>query len=274
VTSGVGGGVGAPDGHGRGPRVLLAFQEGHDVPRYWALLKGKGTSMCSARCQRTQQEGAGSVIADIACASSVGTATCGRSTIHHNPCVSSRDLIATSGRPAILVHSPPGTSFEIGAVVLGATVVSGTVGRGRLVVTVVSGSSGSRTIDDGGDCTSVAACVGSGGGSSWDPTGVSAGSSAGSARSSKREGPESGWARGGTLVAAVVTGMVAAIATGDGAGDGAAGTSPLSESAGGEVTTVVREVLGALETVDVGLVDVGWPAASMCWKALSGGVFG
>ena len=148
-----------------------------------------------------------------------------------------------------------GKSSDVGTVVLGATVVSGTAERGRRVVTVVPG--GSSTMVAGGGGATVAVGVGAGGGSCGDSTDAIIAS----------EGA-------GELGVTVVGGVVAAGAAADGDATVAWGTSPSIVRDGGEVASVAGVtgvagvagvVLGARGTVDAGTIDVDWrPAASIC----------
>lgn len=129
---------------------------------------------------------------------------------------------------------------------LGATVVSGTSERGRLVVTVVPG--GSSTIVAGGGGATIAVGVGAGGGSCGDSTDAIVASD-----------------EAGELGVGVVGGVVAAVNAADGDATVASGAWPPIVRDGGVVASVARVVLGARGTMDVGMIDVDWrPAASIC----------
>lgn len=126
---------------------------------------------------------------------------------------------------------------------LAPTVVSGTVERGRLVVTVVPG--GSSTMVAGGGGATVAVVTGASGGSCGDWTGAIVAS----------EGA-------GDLGVAVMVGVVATVASADGGATVAWVASPSMVRDGGEVA---RVVLGVRGTTDVGIIDVDWrSAASIC----------
>jgi hypothetical protein len=74
-------------------------------------------------------------------------------------------------RKAVGHFSPTGRLSDVGTVVLGATVVSGSVERGRLVVIVVPGGSNTMVAGDGG--ATVVVGFGAGGGSCGDAAGAS-----------------------------------------------------------------------------------------------------